>query len=98
MPYWLNLLQLVLYVPLLALLGQGALYVIAAGRHHGNFFYELLQLLSKPFTALVRKVTPRAVADRHVPWVTFFLLSIAYVVVTTEKILVCVAVGMQLCR
>jgi hypothetical protein len=98
MPFWLSLLQLLLYLPLLALLGQGALYLLAAGRHQGNFFYELLRLLSRPFTALMRKATPRAVADRHVPWVTFFLLSIAYAVVTLEKIKVCVAVGVELCR
>jgi cytochrome b561 len=98
MPFWLNLLQLVLYVPLLALLGQGALYLLAAGRHQGNFFYEMLQLLSRPFTALARRATPRTVADRHVPWVTFFLLAIAYAVVTLEKIKVCVAVGVELCK
>jgi hypothetical protein len=98
MPFWLNLLQLLLYIPLLALLGQGALYLLAAGRHHDNVFYLLLQLLSKPFTALMRKATPRAVADRHVPWATFCMLSIAYAVVTIEKIKACVAVGVALCR
>ena len=94
----LNLLQLVLYIPLLALVGQGLLYVLAGPRRESNFFYQLLQLLSKPFTVVVRKLTPAKVADRHVPVVTLFLVFIAYVVVTLEKISLCVQIGMEACR
>jgi hypothetical protein len=95
---FLNLLQLVLYIPLLALLGQGLLFVLAGHRRQDNFFYQLLQLLSKPFTFVVRKLTPALVADHHVPIVTFFLLLIVYAVVTFEKIDTCVTVGLELCR
>lgn len=94
----LNLLQLLLYIPLLALIGQGLLYVLAGPRRESNFFYRLLQLLSKPFTLVVRKLTPSKVADRHVPVVTLFLVFIAYVVVTLEKINLCVQIGMEACR
>ena len=71
----LNILQLVLYIALLALLGQGLLYVLAGAKRDGNFFYQLLQILSKPFTWVVRKITPNKVADHQVPIVTFFLLA-----------------------
>jgi hypothetical protein len=94
----LNLAQLVLYIALLALLGQGLLYVLAGAKRSTNLFYQLLQIVSKPFTLLVRKLTPAKVADRHVPVVTFFLLVIAYVVVTFEKIDLCVRSGMEGCR
>jgi hypothetical protein len=94
----LNLLQLLLYIPLLALIGQGLLYVLAGPRRESNFFYRLLQLLSKPFTLVVRKLTPAKVADRHVPVVTLFLVFIAYVVVTLEKINLCVQIGMEACQ
>ncbi len=94
----LNLLQLLLYIPLLALIGQGLLYVLAGPRRESNFFYRLLQLLSKPFTLVVRKLTPAKVADRHVPVVTLFLVFIAYAVVTLEKINLCVQIGMEACR
>jgi cytochrome b561 len=93
----LNIAQLVLYIALLALLGQGLLYVLAGAKRQSNLFYQLLQLLSKPFTALVRKLTPAKVADRHVPIVTFFLLLIAYAVVTFEKIDLCVKARMVGC-
>ena len=95
---FLNLLQLVLYIPLLALLGQGILYVLAGPRRQSNLFYQLLQLLSKPFTLVVRKITPRRVGDHQVPIVTFFLVVIAYLVVTLEKINLCVQLGVDACR
>jgi hypothetical protein len=95
---FLNIAQLVLYIALLTLLGQGLLYVLAGAKRDGNIFYQLLQIVSKPFTVLVRKITPAQVADRHVPVVTFFLLLIAYAVVTFEKIALCVEAGMEGCR
>ena len=95
---FLNLVQLVLYIALLALLGQGALYLLAGPRRAQNLFYRLLQLLSKPFTVPVRKITPRQVSDAQVPLVTFFLLLVAYGVVTFEKIDLCVKAGMEGCR
>ncbi|MDP1692627.1 MAG: hypothetical protein Q8L49_11875 [Burkholderiaceae bacterium] len=95
---FLNLLQLVLYIPLLALAGQGLLYVFAGPERDSNFFYRLLQLLSKPFTLPVRKLTPAKVADHQVPIVTFFLVLIAYAVVSFEKIDLCLRLGVELCR
>jgi hypothetical protein len=90
--------QLLLYIPLLALLGQGLLFVLAGPKRETNFFYQLLTLVSKPFTALVRKITPAKVADRHVPVVTFFLLVIVYFIVTFERIDLCIKVGVENCR
>jgi hypothetical protein len=95
---FLNIAQLVLYIALLALAGQALLYVLAGPRRDQNIFYQLLQIVSKPFTLLVRKTTPRQVADRHVPVVTFLLLLIVYAVVTFEKIALCVQSGMEGCR
>jgi uncharacterized protein YggT (Ycf19 family) len=94
----LNIVQLVLYIALLALLGQGLLFVLAGEKRHGNFFYQLLQLLSKPFTWPVRKITPKQVGDHQVPIVTFFLLLVIYAVVTFEKINQCVALNMVGCK
>jgi len=73
---FLNIAQLVLYIALLALAGQAVLFVLAGPKREQNIFYQLLQIVSKPFTLLVRKITPRQVADRHVPVATFFLLLV----------------------
>ena len=94
----LNLLQLLLYVPLLALAGQGLLFVLAGAKRDSNLFYQLLQIISKPFTFLVRKITPAKVADRHGPVATFFLLIVVYAIVTFEKIDMCLRVGLEQCR
>lgn len=95
---FLNVLQLVLYIALLALLGQGLLYVLAGAKRDTNFFYQLLKIVSKPFTLLVRRLTPAKVADRHVPVIAFGLLLIAYAVVTFEKINHCVGLNMVGCK
>jgi cytochrome b561 len=94
----LNLIQLVLYIALLALLGQGLLFMLAGPNRDSNFFYKLLQVVSKPFTVPVRWITPKQVADHHVPIVTFFLLLVIYAVVTLEKIQLCVAQDMVGCK
>ena len=94
----LNIVQLVLYIALLALVGQGVLHLLAGAKRSSNVFYQLLQILSKPFTLIVRKVTPRQVGDHQVPVVTFFLLLVVYAVVTLEKIRLCVGGGMEGCR
>jgi hypothetical protein len=95
---FLNIAQLVLYIALLALAGQAVLFVLAGPKREQNIFYQLLQIVSKPFTLLVRKITPRQVADRHVPVATFFLLLVVYAVVTFEKISLCVQSGMEGCK
>jgi uncharacterized protein YggT (Ycf19 family) len=98
---FLNVVQLVLYIALLALVGQGVLYVLAGPRRQDNFFYKLLQVLSKPFTLPVRKITPRQVGDEQVPLVTFFLLVVLYAIVTFERADLCVTsnmVGQAGCR
>ena len=94
----LNIVQLVLYIALLALAGQGVLFMLAGARRDTNFFYRLLQIVSKPFTLPVRWITPRQVADAHVPLVTFLLLLIVYAVVTFEKIDFCMANRMAGCK
>ena len=98
---FLNLVQLILYVALLALVGQGVLYVLAGAKREQNLFYTLLRVISKPFTVPVRKITPRQVADQHVPVVTFFLLLILYAIVTFERADLCVTsnmIGQPGCR
>ncbi len=97
----LNVAQVILYVALLALAGQGVLYVLAGPKREQNLFYTLLRVISKPFTVPMRKVTPRQVADRHVPVVTFFLLLILYGIVTFERADLCITsqmVGQPGCR
>lgn len=95
---FLSILKLVFEIALLSLLGQGFLFLLAGERRDRNIFYQLLQTLTRPFTAMARRLTPSRVADRHVPFVAFFLLAIGWVVVTIERIRLCVSVDMVGCR
>lgn len=98
---FLNILQLLLYIALLTLVGQGVLYVLAGDKRDSNVFYKLLQVLSKPFTLSVRRITPRHVGNAQIPLVTFFLLVVIYAVVTFERADLCVRshmIGQAGCR
>lgn len=58
----------------LALLGQGVLYFLAGSARERNPVYQLFAIVTRPVIALVRRLTPRLVVDRHIPAVTLFLL------------------------
>jgi hypothetical protein len=86
----LNAVQLVLYIALLALVGQAVLFLLAGARRQTNVFYGLLQVLSKPFTRVVRKIMPRRISERYLPALTFVVLAMVYLAVTFERVDLCV--------
>lgn len=94
----LDVLQLVLYIALLALLGQGVLHLLAGAARERNVFYRMLRTVARPFTRLVRVLTPARVADGQVPLLTFVVLLGAYLAVSFGKIALCLRVGMESCR
>jgi hypothetical protein len=95
---FLSIVKLICEIALLSLLGQALLYVLAGAQRDRNVFYQLLEVLTNPFTRPTRLITPKQVADRHVPFVTFFFLVIIWAVVTFEKISLCVSVNMVGCK
>lgn len=95
---FLSAVKLVCEIALMSLLGQGLLAVLAGEKREKNFFYQLLQVLTRPFRAAARFITPKQVADAHVGFVAFFLLLIVWAVVTFEKVRICVGSDMVGCR
>lgn len=94
----LNLLQLVFYIGLLALLGQGLLYVLSGVKRESNLFYQLFVMVNRPWLALSRLISPSGLSDRLKGWVALAVVAAAYVATTLAKIEYCVAVAMQGCR
>lgn len=94
----LNIAQLVFYIGLLALAGQGLLYVLAGAKRDSNLFYQLFQILNKPWTKLASWISPRQVAERHHPVVALCVLTVLYILVTLAKIEHCVEIGMEHCK
>jgi len=75
-------------VELLAMvyLGQAIIVLVAAAAREKNFAYRLFKRITQPVDRLVRQITPRFILDRHLPFVSFGLLSMLWLVVTAWKI------------
>ena len=94
----LNIAQLVTYIGLLALAGQGLLYVLAGAGRDSNLVYQLFLILNKPWTRAASWISPRQVAQRHHPVVAFCVLAVLYMAVTLTKIEYCIGIGVENCR
>jgi hypothetical protein len=93
-----SIVKLLAEIALLALAGQAVLAVLAGAKREQNLFYQLLQVLTRPFVRGTRLITPRIVIDRHIPLVAFLLLLSVWLVCTIAKISICVEIGVHLCR
>jgi hypothetical protein len=91
-------LKLITEIALLAMVGQWLLGLLAGRKREGNFFYQLLQVLTRPFVRLTRAISPRVVLDRHIPLAAFLLLLSLWLVVTVVKINICLEMGVAQCR
>ncbi len=78
-----------------ALLGQGALAVLAGKRRQDNFAYRIFQIVTAPAIRLVRAITPRFIIDAHVPLVAFFLLLWLWIALAFAKRYVCALHGLD---
>jgi len=94
----LNIAQLILYIGGLSLIGQALLFVLSGQKRETNLFYQLFQILNKPWTGIARLISPKQIADHQIPFVAFCMLAILYIVVTLAKIEYCVAIGIELCQ
>jgi hypothetical protein len=68
-----------------ALLGQGALAVLAGKYREQNLFYRVFRIVTQPVVRAVRFITPRFVIDTHIPMLTFFLLFWLWIVLAIAK-------------
>lgn len=90
--------KLICEVALLGLAGRWLLGMLAGPSKESNFFYKALEIITKPFVAAARFISPKAVIDRHVPFVAFLLLGFIWVVSLIEKVRICTQIGMALCK
>jgi len=90
--------KLIAEIALLALLGQWLLGLLAGARKEQNLFYQVLQIMTRPFVSVARLLTPKLVLDRHVPLVAFLLLLFIWLGATIYKIQTCLQIGVELCK
>lgn len=93
-----TIIKLIAEIALLALLGQWLLGLLAGAKRDKNLFYQMLQIMGKPFVAVARLVSPRFVLDRHLPLVAFLLVGFVWIGVTILKIQTCLQIGVALCK
>lgn len=93
-----SVVKLVLEIALLSLLGQWLVGVLSGAKREQNIVYALFRVLTRPFLATVRRLTPKVVIDRHIPLATFVLLLMAWVGVTAAKINTCLQIGVSACQ
>ena len=94
--FTLRLVKTVVEIALLALVGQGIVWAMirAAGQPpERNFFYRTLQTIAMPVTRPLRWITPKFVADRHIPWAALGLLVAAWAWVFFAILNACAAAG-----
>ncbi len=91
--------KLVAEIALCALAGRWLLGLMAGRKRDQNLFYQLLGMMTNPFTAVFRKITPKLVVDRHIPLLTFFALGWVWIFALIQKVSLCQAqVGQGLCQ
>ena len=98
MLFFISAVKLITEIALLALVGQWVLGLLAGQRRDQNLFYQLLQLMGKPFVQVARLVTPKFVLERHLPLVAFLILAFVWVGVTLTKVSHCLKIGVALCQ
>lgn len=91
-------LKLIAEIALLALFGQWVLGLLAGAKKDGNLFYQILQIVGKPFVVAARFITPKQIIDRHVPLVAFLLLLFVWIAATLTRIRICLEIGVELCK
>ena len=73
-------------VALMALISQGALFVLAGAKRDNNFVYFILKTMTMPVMKFARLITPRVILDQHIGWVALFLLLLAEALLIIAKI------------
>ncbi len=98
MLFFVSALKLIAEIALLALFGQWVLGLLAGAKKDSNLFYQILQIVGKPFVVAARVITPKQIIDRHVPLVAFLLLLFVWIAATLQKIRTCLEIGVELCK
>lgn len=79
-------------------MGQGLLYVLTGEGRHTNLFYQLIEMVGKPWTKLARLISPKQIVDRQIPFVAFCIVGVLYIAVTLAKIEHCISIGLEACQ
>ena len=87
--FMLGVLRALVEIAMLFLLGQGLLALLAGSRRHTNTMYKLFVIVTGPVLKAARRITPRQIIDKHVPYVAFAVLFWLWIALNWLKRLYC---------
>ncbi len=73
-------------IALVALFGQGVLYVICGANRDRNAVYGLFRIVTAPVMKSARAIAPRFVVDQHIGFFAVFLLLAIEVALIVAKV------------
>lgn len=73
----------------MSLLAQGALWLLAGGGPQRNVVYQLFSLITRPAIGATRRLAPKAISDRHIPLLAFFLLFALWIALAYVRQVAC---------
>ena len=73
-------------VALMALLGQGALYILAGSRRDTNLVYSMLKTITAPIIKATRWIAPRFIVDQHIGFLALFFLLLLEAILILLKV------------
>ncbi len=91
----LGVLRALVEVSMLFLLGQGLLALLAGSRRHDNTMYKLFVVVTAPVLKAMRKITPRQIIDKHLPFIAFAVLFWCWIALAYLKKTYCDANQLQ---
>ena len=85
----LGVLRALVEVAMLFLLGQGLLALLAGRGRDNNPMYRLFLIITGPVVKAMRKVTPKQIIDKHIPYMAFAVLFWLWIALAWLKRLYC---------
>jgi len=76
-------------IAMMSLLAQGVIGLFSGNSRQNNFVYRLLQVVTSPVIKGVRMLTPKFIADAHIPLASFLMLFWVWVALIAAKAYVC---------
>ena len=71
------------------LLAQGVLFLLVGRTRDTNFVYQLFRIVTRPVVSSARFVLPKAIVDRTIPFIAFFILFGLWIFLAYARQVVC---------
>jgi uncharacterized protein YggT (Ycf19 family) len=81
-----SLVKMWVEIAALSLAAQGIVGIFSPSQREQNPVYRLFGVVTRPVNALVRRITPAFVVDKHIAFVSFFYLAVLWVSALAIKV------------